>query len=142
MSPPIPVGSGPRGIVRSGDDVWVANELSASVTRIDVDTRRPHPVDVGEGPTDLAVLGDDVWVAEKYGGSLLRIDRESTDVERFDLGAPVNGVTVADGRLWVVSGAFASTSHLGGDLRIALAGDAAFDRESGRRSTRPASTTP
>ncbi len=63
------MGSGPRGIVRSGDDVWVTNELSASVTRIDVDTRRPHPVDVGDGPTDLAVLGDDVWVAEKYSGA-------------------------------------------------------------------------
>ena len=128
-SAPIPVGSGPRGIVRAGEDVWVTNELSASVTRIDVDTRRPHPVDVGDGPTDLAVLGDDVWVAEKYSGDLLRIDRESTDVERFDLGAPVTGVAVAEGRLWVVSGAFASTSHLGGELRIVLAGDAVFDPE-------------
>ena len=116
----IPVGSGPRGIVRSGEDVWVANELSASVARIDVDSRRVHPVDVGDGPTDLAVLGDDVWAAEKYSGSLLRIDRESFDVERFDLGAPVTGVAVAEGRIWVVSGAFASTSHLGGELRIAL----------------------
>jgi len=115
----IPVGSGPRGIVRSGKDVWVANELSASVTRIDVDTRRPHPVDVGEGPTDLAVLGDDLWVAERFDGDLLRINRESADVERFDLGVPVTGVAVAGGRVWVVSGAFASTSHLGGGLRIA-----------------------
>jgi len=125
----IRVGSGPRGIVRTGDEVWVADELSATVTRIDVDTRRPHPVDVGDGPTDVAVLGGDVWVAEKYSGDLLRVDRESADVERFYLGAPVHGVAVADGRLWVVSGAFASTSHLGGDLRLALAGDAADDRK-------------
>jgi YVTN family beta-propeller protein len=121
MSSSIPVGSGPRGILRAGQDVWVTNELSASVTRIDVDTRRAHPVDVGDGPTDLAVLGDDIWVAERYAGDLVRIDHDTSNVERFDLGAPVNGVTVVDGRLWVASGAFASASHLGGELRIVFA---------------------
>ena len=60
-------------------------------------------------------------MAEKFGGRLLRIDRESSDVERIDLGAPVNGVTVVWGRLSVVSGAFASESHLGGELRVVIA---------------------
>jgi YVTN family beta-propeller protein len=117
----IRVGSGPRGIVRAGDDLWVADELSQTVTRIDVATERPHQIDLGGGPTAVAVLGADVWVAEKYAGDVARIDRESSDVDRIDIGAPVNSLAVADGHLWVASGAFASTSHLGGELRITMA---------------------
>jgi ABC-type transport system substrate-binding protein len=118
MTDPIRVGSGPRGIVRVGDDVWVADELSLSVTRIDVRTRRPHTIDVGDGPTSIAVLGGWLWVAERYSGSLTRIDLATEKQNKIAIGAPVRGVTVAAGRLWVASGAFAS-SHLGGTLVVA-----------------------
>ena len=68
------MGSGPRGIVRVGDDVWVADELSQSVTRITVATGHTHSIDVGDGPTAVAALGGSVWVAERYSGDLVRID--------------------------------------------------------------------
>ena len=73
------------------------------------------------GPTDLAVLGDDVWVAEKYTGTSSGSTASPPTSSGSTSAPPCNGLTVADGRLWVVSGAFASTSHLGGDLRIAIA---------------------
>ncbi|MEP6817432.1 MAG: BTAD domain-containing putative transcriptional regulator [Marmoricola sp.] len=119
MSPPIRVGSGPRGIARVGDDVWVADELSQSVTRISVATGHTHSIDVGEGPTAVAVLGGSIWVAEKYSGDLVRIDVGTEQQHTIRVRAAVHGLAVADGRLWVASGAFASTSHRGGVLRVA-----------------------
>src|SRR3954454_19710909 len=120
MTPPIRVGSGPRGIVRAGGDVWVADERSQTVTRITVSaTGNPHSLAVGDGPTSIAVLGGSVWVAEKYSGNLVRIDPVTEDRSRVDLKEAVHGLAVVDGRLWVASGAFASTSHLGGTLRVA-----------------------
>ena len=58
-------------------------------------------------------------MAEKYSGDLLRIDPRTEARHRVDLGAAVHGLTVADGRLWTASGAFASSSHGGGTLRVA-----------------------
>ena len=89
MSAPIRVGSGPRGIVRAGDDVWVANELSQSVTRIDVATRHPHPIDVGDGPTAVAVLGGSTsgW-PRSTPATWLRIDRESPTKRSRSTSAP------------------------------------------------------
>ena len=119
MSAPIRVGSGPRGIVRAGHEVWVANELSQNVTQIDVGTRRTHTIDVGDGPTSVAVAGGGVWVAEKYSGDLVRIDARTEETTRYDLGGDLRGVAVVDGRLWVTSGASASSGHQGGTVRVA-----------------------
>ena len=38
-------------------DVWVADELSQSLTRITIATSHTHTLDVGDGPTALAALG-------------------------------------------------------------------------------------
>jgi ABC-type transport system substrate-binding protein len=119
MSAPIRVGSGPRGIVRAGHEVWVTNELSQNVTRIDVATGRTHTVDVGDGPTAVAVLGGGVWVAEKYSGDLLRLDPRTGKQTRYDVGGDLRGLAVVGGRLWVSSGASPSTGHLGGTVRVA-----------------------
>ena len=119
MTTPIPVGSGPRGIVRVGDHVWVADELSQSVTRITVATGHTHSIDVGDGPTAIAALGGSVWVVEKYSGDLVRIDSGTEEQSRIDVHAPAHGVAIADGHIWFTSGAFASTTHRGGTLRIA-----------------------
>ena len=121
MSPPIPVGSGPSGMARVGDDLWVANELSQNVSRIDVATRHTVSIDVGDGPTSIAVLGGAVWVAEKYSGELLRIDPGSGERSPIRVGAPAHGLAEVDGHMWVASGAFPSTGHRGGTLRVTAA---------------------
>jgi len=119
MSPAIPVGSGPSGMARVGDDLWVANELSQDVTRIDIATLRTATFDVGDGPTSIAFLGGAIWVAEKYSGDLLRIDPASGVASRIPVAAPTHGLATADGHLWVASGAFSSSGHRGGTLRVA-----------------------
>ncbi len=119
MTSPIRVGSGPRGIVRVRDDLWVADELSQSITRISVATGHTDSIDAGDGPTAIAALGGSVWVAEKYSGDLLRIDSDTGKPDRIDVRAAVHGLAIADSRVWVASGAFASTSHVGGTLRVA-----------------------
>ncbi len=97
----------------------MADELSQSVTRITVATGHTRSIDVGDGPTAIAALGGSVWVADEYSGGLVRIDSGTEKPDRIDVHAPVHGVVIADGRIWVASGAFASTSHRGGTLRVA-----------------------
>ncbi len=119
MRAPIRVGSGPRGIIRVGDDVWVADELSQDVTRIDVSNGRTATIPVGDGPSSVVAFGGSIWVAERYSGDLVRIDPGTGKQERIEIHAPVHGLAVAGGHLWIASGAFPSTSHRGGILRIA-----------------------
>jgi YVTN family beta-propeller protein len=121
MSPPIPVGSGPSGMARVGAQLWVANELSQNVSRIDVATGRATSIDVGDGPTSVAFLAGAIWVAEKYSGELLRIDPDTGVRSRIRVGAPAHGLVEADGHMWVASGAFPSTGHRGGTLRVTSA---------------------
>ncbi|MGE0170343.1 ABC transporter substrate-binding protein [Nocardioides sp.] len=121
LSAPIRVGSGPRGIVRVGDDVWVADELSETVSRIDVATLHTHSIDVGDGPNAVVSWGGAIWVAEKAAGDLVRIDPETEKQRRVDLRAPVNALAAEGDRMWVAAGAFASSRHRGGSLRVAAA---------------------
>jgi peptide/nickel transport system substrate-binding protein len=72
----VPVGSGPTAIVARDGAVWVANQYSASVTRIDA--RRATVVStqrVAAAPTALAARGDEIWVGvrpvvRRRGGTL------------------------------------------------------------------------
>ncbi|WP_028637252.1 ABC transporter substrate-binding protein [Nocardioides sp. URHA0032] len=121
MTPPVQVGTGPRGLARAGPDVWVADELSQSVTRIDVATGHTDTISVPDGPTAVAALGDSIWVAAKYSGALVRIDPDTGRSHIIDAGAPVAALTVVGDHLWVASGAFPSSGHRGGTLRIAAA---------------------
>ena len=85
MSAPIRVGSGPRGIVAAGDDIWVADELSQSVTRINVAARDVRTRSrSGTALPRLAVHRRSVWVAEEYSGDLVRIDPETEQKTRLD----------------------------------------------------------
>jgi streptogramin lyase len=60
------VGHGPAGIAISGEDVWVANRESSTLTRIDGRTVRPQEeIEVPLNPYELAVHDGAVWAAPR-----------------------------------------------------------------------------
>ncbi len=103
----------------SADAVWVAGQLSRSVTRIDRTTGRTTEIAVGDGPDSLAATSDAVWVSNRYDGTLSRIDTSHSRVTTIHTGGSPTGLAVVSGQLWVAASAFAAASHRGGTLTIA-----------------------
>src|SRR4051812_6757036 len=71
---PIPVGRRPFGVAAAGGHLWVANNSSASVTRVDLDGGDPSRLAVGRQPFGVAAAGDAVWVVRTASDSVVRLD--------------------------------------------------------------------
>lgn len=87
----IEVGAGPRDLAVSPNarDVWVANGIDGTVSRIAVSSDEVlATVDVGAGPADIAVTEDLTWVANLDGGNLTAIRVASNEVAAT---VPVDG---------------------------------------------------
>ncbi|MFN8150625.1 MAG: protein kinase [Solirubrobacterales bacterium] len=113
----IPVGTEPRGISADGDEVWVANLGSASVTMIDAKTNAPTPLPLPEGtePTDVAFDGDDVWVSDR-GGSVIELPNGGEGKPKaFPVGNDPKGIDVLDGYVWVAVTGDGKVSRLATD---------------------------
>ena len=104
--------------------IWVANELDASVTRVEPSTGDIRAaVPVGEDPISLVGAGDRLWVSSAQDGSLAGIDPASDSVAST---IPVEGEAAylaADGDdLWLGAGPSAA-EHRGGTLHVSAGGN-------------------
>ena len=104
--------------------IWVANELDASVTRVEPSTGEIRAaVPVGEDPISLVGAGDRLWVSSAQAGSLAGIDPAADSVAST---IPVEGETAylaANGDdLWLGVGASAA-QHRGGTLHVSAGGN-------------------
>ena len=99
----IDVGEGPEGVAVSGQDVWVANSLDGTVSRVSAQTdHETTHYAVGNSPTGVAVGKGSVWVANAGDGTVTRLNAQSGDlVDTIDLHAPVHGIAYGAGSLWV-----------------------------------------
>jgi class 3 adenylate cyclase len=98
-------GSGPRGVATDGSTVWVANQRSATLIRIDQASLATvgHPIGLGSPPTEVAVAGGSVWVTSLEADTLYRVDPEqgrvAATIEVCDepdaIAASADGVWVA-----------------------------------------------
>lgn len=99
----IDVGNGPQGVAVSGRDVWVANSLDGTVSRVSADTN--HEVDhytVGNTPTGVAAGNGSIWVTNAGDGTVMQLDARSGALERtLDLHSPVRGIAYGGGSVWV-----------------------------------------
>ena len=104
----ISVGQAPAAVAVGMGSVWVANNGSGSVTRIDAATGDAHEISgVGVGPSGIAVGDGSVWVTAAGDSEVARIDPVRDRVaERIAAGDGPTGITVA-GDVWVTD----STSH-------------------------------
>ena len=107
--PPIPVGSGPDGMVTVGGHLFVANNNTNDVTVVDTTTNAvTSTVKVGNTAADVAATpdGSTVWVSNFGDGTVQPIDTAT-----LTAGAPVKvgtqperlAVRPGGGELWVVN---------------------------------------
>jgi YVTN family beta-propeller protein len=99
----VDVGDGPQGLAASGRDVWIANSLDGTVSRVSADTNREVAhYTVGNTPTGVAVGDGSVWVTNAGDGTVTQLDAASGKVKRtIDVHAPVHGIAFGGGSLWI-----------------------------------------
>lgn len=100
-----PTGIDPVGMAFDGRHLWVANQSSGSVTKIDpIDGSTVTSVAVGNQPVEVAFDGAHVWVANFGSDTVSKIEPQSASVlQSFPAGDGPHGVAF-DGRfLWVSS---------------------------------------
>jgi ABC-type transport system substrate-binding protein/class 3 adenylate cyclase len=99
----IEVGDGPRGLAVSGADLWVANSLDGTVSRVSTETNREvQTYPVGNTPTGVTVGARSVWVTNAGDGTISRLDAASGAVEKLiDAEAPVRDIAFGGGSVWV-----------------------------------------
>jgi YVTN family beta-propeller protein len=98
------VGTTPSGIAVGAGGVWVTNNYSRSVLRIDPAVNRVvQTIPVGNAPDGVAVGYGSVWVANSSDGTLTPFDAITGDVIRTITlgGAGATDVTVGGGAVWV-----------------------------------------
>lgn len=79
----IAVGAGPRDLALSfnGRDVWVANTVDSTVSRIAVASDEVvATIDTDDSPTDIATSEEQTWVSSIDGRTLTAIDTTSNEV--------------------------------------------------------------
>jgi YVTN family beta-propeller protein len=98
----------PLGVVVTAGSVWVANEHSGSVTRIDPATNKvvatiPINSPDSAGPQIMTAGPGGVWVDVDNMGSVVRIDAATNKV---GLVVPLNGWVASDGeQVWIADDA-------------------------------------
>jgi virginiamycin B lyase len=100
----IKVGDGPRFLAIGPDAVWVMDQGSGSVTRVDAGGNVVATIPVSDRPIeggDIAVGGGSVWVRTKQD-LVVRIDPRTNQVNaRLGPASGSGSVVADDGTLWV-----------------------------------------
>ncbi|MCW2596615.1 MAG: extracellular solute-binding protein [Jatrophihabitans sp.] len=114
----IDVGDTPRGI-SVGADVWVANSVSNSVSKIN-GSGRTHvaaaSINVGRGPLGIAVVGDTVWVTNALDGNVSRIPTNGTSpVDTVRVGSEPAQLAAVDNHVWIAIQAAKRIAEVGSD---------------------------
>jgi streptogramin lyase len=100
----VEVGDSPSGVDLQNDSAWVANEGDATVSRVDLTTRRVRgkPIAVGKNPRAVAGGSGGVWVANFGGGTVSRIDAESGRlIQTIPVGLGPTDIVVSGRFVWV-----------------------------------------
>jgi YVTN family beta-propeller protein len=98
-------------------DLWVANSLDGTVSRVDPGLNRVvDTIPVGHGPSAVAFGRGSLWVANARGDELVRIDGLTGQVlDRTALPAGPTGVAYAAGAAWVTSEAVGKVFRIAAD---------------------------
>ena len=101
------VGQDPAGLAYGAGALWVANEGSRTVTRVDPsDDRVVSTVAVGVAPSAVAVTGDDVWVVDGGDATVSRVNaRTNRKVQVIRVGNAPSAIAAGSGGVWVANGA-------------------------------------
>jgi len=104
LSAQFAVGRGPNAAAVGAGSVWVANQRSGTLSRVDADTRQITTIDIGADPSALAFGGGSLWVASGERRDVSQIDPGTNRVLRaIPVGNAPSGVAVGFGSVWVAT---------------------------------------
>jgi streptogramin lyase len=100
----IPTGDAPCGAAAGFGAVWVANDNSGTLARIDPSTSRvTRRVHLGKGACSVAAAAGAVWVVNYKTNALFRLDPRTLRTRSAPVDATPFDVLVAFGRVWVTA---------------------------------------
>jgi YVTN family beta-propeller protein len=97
---------GPDAVTLAAGDVWVANQLDDSVTRVDARTGAVGPtIEVGREPVAVAAGAGALWVANRLDGTVMRVDPARNRVTAtIAVGERAEDVVAGVGAVWALTG--------------------------------------
>jgi streptogramin lyase len=100
----IATGLNPCGVTAFAGMVWVANDGSGTLARVNPKTNRvTRRINVGRGACEVASGFGAIWVTNYKTGSLIRVDAHTLRVRRIHVGDTPFDVVVAAGRVWATA---------------------------------------
>jgi streptogramin lyase len=100
----IPTGRAPCGSAAGFGSVWVANDGSGTLARINPETNRVvKRIRVGAGACSVAVGAGAVWVTNYKRAAILRVDPRTAQTRLVRVGAEPFDVLIAFGRVWATA---------------------------------------
>jgi YVTN family beta-propeller protein len=102
----VPVGQGPSAVAVSGGAVWITNEGSDSVSRVDEhDGRVVQTVATGAQPNAVTVSAGSAWVTNAADGTVSRISTSTNEVvDTIHVGNLPSAIASGGGGVWVANG--------------------------------------
>jgi peptide/nickel transport system substrate-binding protein len=110
----VSVGELPRGLARGAGALWLTDQETRTLIRVDPSTFRvDERIAVGAGPTGVAIAGGFVWVANTDDRTISVVDPQALRVvQTVVVGNGPTGI-VADGdRVWVTNSVDATVSEI------------------------------
>jgi hypothetical protein len=102
-----PVGTQPFGVAFDGANIWVANDLSNSVTKISANDGTPlgtFSVGPGAFPARIAFDGADIWVTNTGGNYVSKLRAsDGAPLGNFKDGAFPYGIVFDGSNMWVTN---------------------------------------
>ena len=104
LSARIPTGEHPCGIASGFGAVWVANDDSGTLARVNPRTNRvTRRVRIGRGACSVAAGAGFVWVTNYRTRAVVRVDPVRFGVRRVEVGGEPFDVVVAGGHIWTTA---------------------------------------
>ena len=114
------VGNSPVGLAVGDEELWVADDVDNTVTRISVQGTPTvtRTIGVGPGATGVAVGEGGVWVTESQADLVARIDPETGAVtDTIEVGRRPTGIVAGEGGVWVANTVSGTLSRIDPDSR-------------------------
>jgi streptogramin lyase len=100
----IPTGDAPCGAAAGFGAVWVANDGSGTLVRVDPRTNRiTRRIRIGEGACSVTAGAGAIWVVNYKSNSLLRVEPGTFRMRTVQVDRVPFDVLVAFGRVWVTA---------------------------------------
>jgi YVTN family beta-propeller protein len=113
----VEVGELPTGVARGLGALWITDQQSRSVVRVDPTTFRvDERIPVGEGPTGVTTAGGLVWVANTDDRTISVVDPNAHRVvDTVVVGNGPAGIVADDDRVWVANSVDSTVTEIDAD---------------------------